>query len=249
MATEKASVFDERGDIRAAMSDDLDAAAGELSRANFPAFMDALYQEAKAAFAAAARLKARAPSDDNWRLATSGGTRERDLDAAIVHAMGGEWGNRIATATGIYGARPPKQHVIDVARLRPDRAVEFYHLPPAKGRANPAEAALQLLDCFVDYLLAKRAYPPGTQGRWRLLETSTVELVVLLDAAAYNDFDAEAFAIWVNDGLERLPSHMAGISLNRSFRFEALPKDFAWPCEAATLKAAMANREAISATP
>ena len=92
MATEKASVFDERGDIRAAMSDDLDAAAGELSRANFPAFMDALYQEAKAAFGAAARLKARAPSDDNWRLATSGGARERDLDAAIVHAMGGEWG-------------------------------------------------------------------------------------------------------------------------------------------------------------
>ena len=35
--------------------------------------------------AAAARLKARAPSDDNWRLATSGGTRERDLDA--VRAM------------------------------------------------------------------------------------------------------------------------------------------------------------------
>mgnify|MGYP007080245481 CR=1 FL=1 len=241
MAKDKASVFDERGDIRAAMLDDLETAGGDLDRANFPAFMDALYQEAKAAFAAAARLKARAPSDDNWRLASAGGAREKDLDAAIVHVMGGEWGNRVATATGIYGGRPPKQHVVDLVHLRPDRAVEFYSLPPAKGAVDPAGAALQLLDCFVDYLLAKRAYPPGTQGRWRLLETSTVELVVLLHAEDYADFDAKAFAAWVNNGLAKLPGHMAGISLTRSFRFEAFPGGFTWPCEPAAVKTAMAN--------
>ena len=170
-------------------------------------------------------------SGQNWRwnkvLKCVGKANEVDLAKWISAVTDYDWVNAIPTASGLVPEKEEKHRNIDLAHRIEEGIFELIELKVEHSSDTPLSAAVQLLQYFVLYALARTTIYGSGQEDQPLLAAREIHLKVLAPEGFYRGYDLSDLERVIDRALSSF--HPDGLAVNTQFRFTRFPSGFAWP--------------------